>query len=238
MSLNINVKNLFSGKKPKPWPDLVLPMHKQIRRWRIVNRQRRLGIPGEEFAQITSVPALTDNDLKDGYVGSILSYGFGDNGSGFSDPVLSGKVAWLHAVKQWWLQTWQCKYIDFDKKDHIRLRPSSQMRPKGFYFAKFKPGTEFISWTVSKFIKTLPSGTTGMGPEGIQFLTITHTHIPKLMNQRKLPFMTFFDYDIAPYGYNDFFDSVQMFNSIDTLGLGIGNVDQNYPLFCIPSLRF
>jgi hypothetical protein len=51
-------------------------------------------------------------------------------------------------------------------------------------------------------------------------------------------FMTFADYDVAPYGYGDFFDAPQMFCSNDTLGLGIGHVDRVYPLFGIPTLRF
>ncbi len=50
--------------------------------------------------------------------------------------------------------------------------------------------------------------------------------------------MTFADYDVAPHGYNDFFDALQMFCSQCILGLGIGNVDCNYPLFGIPTLRF
>ena len=49
--------------------------------------------------------------------------------------------------------------------------------------------------------------------------------------------MAFADYDVAPYGFNDFFDAVQMFCSNETLGLGIGNVDYNYPLFGIPTQR-
>ena len=59
----------------------------------------------------------------------------------------------------------------------------------------------------------------------------------ELMNRRKIAFMAFADYDVAPYGFNDFFDAVQMFCSNNTLGLGIGNIDQNYPLFGIPTLK-
>jgi hypothetical protein len=49
-------------------------------------------------------------------------------------------------------------------------------------------------------------------------------------------FITLADYDVAPYGYNDFFDAVQLFCSNHILGLGIGNVDQNHPLFGIPTI--
>ena len=49
--------------------------------------------------------------------------------------------------------------------------------------------------------------------------------------------MAIADYDVAPYGFNDFFDAAQMFCSSEVLGLGIGNVDGNYPLFGTPTMR-
>jgi len=45
------------------------------------------------------------------------------------------------------------------------------------------------------------------------------------------------DNDVGPYGYNDFYDAPQLFCSNSKLGLGIGNVDRNYPLFGIPILQ-
>lgn len=69
-------------------------------------------------------------------------------------------------------------------------------------------------------------------------LAVTHPHLAVLMNERKIAFMAFADYEVAPYGYNDFFDAMQMFCSNNVLGLGIGNVDSNYPMFGIPTLRF
>jgi len=69
-------------------------------------------------------------------------------------------------------------------------------------------------------------------------LSVTHPHLVELMNRRKITFMAMADYDVAPYGFNDFFDALQMFCGNGILGLGIGNVDQNYPLFGIPTLRF
>jgi hypothetical protein len=50
--------------------------------------------------------------------------------------------------------------------------------------------------------------------------------------------MALADYDVAPYGFNDFYDAPQIFCSNQILGLGIGNVDRNYPLFGIPTLQF
>ncbi len=75
-------------------------------------------------------------------------------------------------------------------------------------------------------------------PSAYRFLAITHPHFQKLMNERKTPFMAFADYDVAPYGFNDFFDALQMFVSDDTVGMGIGNLDFKYPMFGIPTIRF
>ena len=78
---------------------------------------------------------------------------------------------------------------------------------------------------------------TGLGPEGLQLLIITHPHLQQAINNRQLPCLAFADYDVAPHGFHDFYDAVQMFCSNNTLGLGIGNVDRNYPMFAIPSLK-
>jgi hypothetical protein len=117
------------------------------------------------------------------------------------------------------------------------LRPGAPARPKGFYFAKIQPGKRFQNMTVSQLRKNLKSAA-GCGPEGFQFLFITHPYFADLMSERKIPFMALADYDVAPYGFNDFFDAPQIFCSNKILGLGIGNLDRNYPLFGIPTLRF
>jgi len=215
----------------------ILSIDKQIQGWRKANRKMRWDIHNEDFERIPPPPQLTATDQKDSFSGVILCYGFGNDGSGNSDSVLSGKLAWEYACRRRKPKTWQCQYIDFNKSDNIRLRPGAPPRPRGFYNAKIQTGKKFLSLTVSK-LRTIFNAETGCGPEGIQFLTITHPHFPILMNARKFPFMAFADYDVAPYGFNDFFDAVQMFCSIDTLGLGIGNVDRNYPQFGIPTIRF
>jgi len=229
-------RKLFSKGESEGQGLSILPVNKQIKAWRRANRKMAWGIKNEEFDRVVAPSALTDTERHEGFIGAALFYGFGDDGYGNSDPVLSGKVAWEYACKSWWRKTWQCEYIDFDKPDHIRLRPSAPPRPKGFYYAKFQPGERFQSLTVSQIRKILKEDT-GCGPEGAQFLAVTHTHFPGMMSERKIPFMALADYDVAPYGFNDFFDSVQIFCSNEVLGLGIGNVDRNYPLFGIPTLR-
>jgi hypothetical protein len=217
--------------------DTILPVARQIDSWQSANEKMAWGIREDEFGRIKSPPQITDKDRFDGFVDVILSYGFGDDGHGNADSVLSGKVAWEHACKHRKGKTWQCEYIHFDRPDHIRLRPNAPPRPKGFYFSKIQTGERYQNLKVSQLLMRLDKDTC-FGPEGIQFLTVTHTHFQNMMNERKIPFMAFGDYDVAPHGFSDFYDSLQMFCSQGILGLGIGNVDYNYPLFGIPTLRF
>ena len=217
--------------------DHFLSVDRQLKAWRKANRKMKWGISDLELHRLPETPELKPDDLYEGFEGVVLSYGFGDDGHGNSDAVLSGKLAWDFAKNRIFLKTWQCRYIDFSKSDYFRLRPGAPPRPKGFYFSKLHTGAAYQSLSVSRLIKKLKKNT-GCGPECVQFLTITHPHFAKMMNKRLIPFMAFADYDVAPYGFNDFFDAMQMFCSNDTLGLGIGNVDRNYPFFGIPVLRF
>jgi hypothetical protein len=195
------------------------------------------GIPAAEFDIIEPPPQLTSKDKEEGFIGTVLNYGFGGDGIGNSDTVLSVQKTWTYARKNLFRKTWQCEYIDFNRTDDIRLRPDAQGRPKGFYYIKFKPANHDQSMTVSQFRKNLKAET-GLGPEGIQLLAITHIHFQKLMHNKDIPFMALADFDVAPHGFNDFYDAPQLFCSNETLGLGIGNIDKNYPFFGIPTIRF
>jgi len=215
---------------------LIRPISAQTKSWKKANRKMGWGITKEEFDGIGESSLMAEGDQRDRNTGTVLFYGFGDEGQGNADPVLSGKLAWEYACRSLWRKTWQCEYIDFDKPDHIRLRPTAPARPRGFYFAIVVLDDRYRNITVSK-ARNAFRNETGLGPEGIQFMAITHTRFQDMMNQRKMPFMALADYDVAPYGFNDFFDAVQIFCSMEVLGLGIGNVDRNYPLFGIPTLR-
>lgn len=241
--MNYRVLSIFSifeifHRKSKLTNELqVFSIATQIKAWQKASRKMGWGIQKSDFEKIKPLPHLTTDDIHDGFIGSILCYGFGDDGKGNSEPVLSGQNAWDFACRTRRRRTWQCEYIDFTKKDHIRLRPFACPRPKGFYWVKFSSGSEYKFWTVNRLIRQIDKDA-ACGPEGIQLLAVTHPHFSEMMNQRLIPFMSFADYDVAPYGYGDFFDAVQMFCSNGILGLGIGNVDQVYPLFSIPILRF
>jgi hypothetical protein len=216
----------------------ILSMKEQIKAWRRADQKMGWEIDYCDFEDpgLPSPPPLTDSDRMGGFIGTVLFYGFGEDGRGNSDAVLSGKLAWDYACKDRKGKIWQCEYVDFNKAQDIRLRPSAPARPKGFYFAKINTGQRFKAMTISQLRKKLAIDT-GWGPEGFQFLAITHPHFADLMNERKIPFMALADYDVAPHGYNDFYDAPQLFCSNNKLGLGIGNVDRNYPLFGIPTLQ-
>ena len=59
------------------------------------------GIQEDEFDRLGDPLQITERDKKEGYISIILSYGFGEDGLGNSDPILSGKKAWEYANKSW-----------------------------------------------------------------------------------------------------------------------------------------
>jgi hypothetical protein len=234
-----SLKSALENVKARLRADLILPIDLQIRAWQVANRKMGWGIPQDAFRHLADPPALTDEDTRAGFLGVALFFGFGDDGHGRADAVLSGHLAWEFALRRRRKKVWQCEYVHFGEPDYphyIRLRPGAPARPQGFYYAKFNPGATYQTLAVSQLRKRLKKET-GCGPEGFQFLLVTHPHVIDLMNERKAPFMALADYDVAPYGYEDFFDVPQLFCSSETLGLGIGHVDRNYPFFGIPVLR-
>lgn len=237
MSPLLWLRNLCSKGQPKKGDELILTLQEQIKAWRKANRKMGWNITQDEFDEQEILPLSTDRSVNQGFIGTALFYGFGDDGANNSDAVLSGKLAWEYGCKRRNGKTWQCEYIDFNNSEDIRLRPGAPPRPRGFYHARLQPGENFMNLTVSQLRKKIGTDT-GWGPEGFQFLTVTHAHFADLMTERKIPFMALADYDVAPYGFNDFYDAPQIFCSNNILGLGIGNVDRNYPLFGIPTLQF
>jgi hypothetical protein len=233
----LQILKRFLNSRSKGNDGSILPVPDQIETWRKADRKMAWAIPEAEFHGIGSPPPVTDKDRRHGFVGVILSYGFGHDDHGNSDAVLSGKSAWEYVCKRRRVKTWQCEDIHFDRPDHFRLRPEAPPRPKGFYFSKVQTGGRYLNLKVSQLLTRFDDSTC-CGPEGIQLLTITHTHFADMMNDRKMPFMAFGDYQVAPHRSGDFSHALQMFCSQGVLGMGIGKVDLNYPLFGIPTLRF
>jgi hypothetical protein len=238
MALLHLIHSLFLKDSSSSRGAVILPIREQINAWSRARKKMGWSINDREFEKLDGSAVLqTDNDKMSGFIGTVLFYGFGEDGSGHADAVLSGKLAWDYTCKYRKGKTWRCEYVDFSKPQDIRLRPEAPPRPQGFYLARITSGEKYLKWSVTQVRKKMVSDT-GWGPEGFQFLAITHPHFIDLMNERKIPFMALADYDVAPYGYNDFYDAPQLFCSNNKLGLGIGNVDRNYPLFGIPCLQF
>ena len=236
MSALAGLRRFYSKCRTKGDGAYILPLQDQVKAWRIASRKMNWSITQDEFDALQTPPELTDENRIQGLKGVALFYGFGDDGSGNSDSVLSGKLAWEYACKRRKHRTWRCEYVDFDKPEDIRLRPGAPARPRGFYYAGLQPGQRYANLTVSQLRKKL-GDCTGCGPEGFQLLAVTHNHLADWMTERRIKFMALADYDVAPHGFNDFYDAPQLFCSNHILGLGIGNVDRNYPLFGIPRLK-
>jgi hypothetical protein len=216
--------------------NLIVPVREQVDAWKRAQKKMSWDIARKEFNGIGEPPSLTKDDVDSGFAGIALFYGFGDDGEGHADCVLSGERAWGYALRTLKRRAWQSPHANFDRRDTIRLRPGAPRRPRGFYFAKLDLGQHSTMSSVSAMRKKFGS-TTGLAHEGFQLLCITHTHLPDLMSKRKIPFMALADYEVAPYGFGDFFDIPQLFSSNRILGLGIGNADYNYSGFGVPVLR-
>jgi len=179
MSPLVWLQNLCSKGQPKKGDELILTLQEQIKAWRKANHKMGWNITPDEFDMPDALPKLTDEDRRKGFIGTALFYGFGDDGEGHAEPVLSGRLAWEYACKRRKGKTWQCEYVDFNKPEDIRLRPGASVRPKGFYLAKIQPGDRFMNLTVSQLRKRFGINT-GCGPEGFQFLAITHAHFAEI----------------------------------------------------------
>ena len=226
---------ILTKLRRKSWNEnnLVLSPGDQIKVWQKTARVKWPLLTQAQQPQILQDDAVTLE--KQGWLGPLLFHGFGDDGRGNSDQVHSGDLAWRR-IKGRHRKTWRCEYADFNRPEDMRLRPEAPRRPKGFYWAYMHPGEEFKNTTITQFRKALSQGVTGLAAEGLQLLAVTHPHLADLMEQEKYPFMALADYDVAPHGFNDFFESPQLFKSRGVVGMGVGNVDGTYPRFAIPRL--
>jgi hypothetical protein len=216
----------------------ILDRNAQIRAWKKANEKMGWGIARDEFDRIGQPPEITHQDRKDAFTGAALFYGFGDDDSGHSDAVLSGKFAWEYAVRSRKRKggTWKCEYVRFDDPKFIRQSEDTSPRPKGFYFKKVQLGKKFHGISVERVRKQLVSDV-GFGPEGIQFLAITHPHYVKMMDGDGIPFISLPGYDVAPHGFADFYDAPFLLATGNTLGMGVGNVSRPYPRYGSGTLR-
>ena len=90
MALLHFIHSLFLKNRPPNQGAVILPMKEQIKAWRRAGKRMGWSIDDNEFEVLEEyfLPYLTDNDRRQGIIGSVLFYGFGDDGRGNSDAVL------------------------------------------------------------------------------------------------------------------------------------------------------
>jgi len=88
----------------------------------------QLGKPIREEFERLERQSFEAKDRKDYLCGTVLSYGFGEDGSGNVDALPTGKRSSQYALKRWKNRIWQCQYLDFGKADFIRLDPEVPRR--------------------------------------------------------------------------------------------------------------
>ncbi|MBW1890163.1 MAG: hypothetical protein JRI93_06505 [Deltaproteobacteria bacterium] len=79
---------------------LILSADKQIKAWRKANRRMKWSIPAAKF-DLIEPPQLTSKDKEEGFIGVVLNFGFGGDGRGNSDTVLSAQKAWTYRSFLW-----------------------------------------------------------------------------------------------------------------------------------------
>ena len=120
--------NRFRSNREGEQQSPFMSRSQQIKSWSKANKKMGWGIPESEFEQCPPLPPVSTEDKQWGYTGSALFYGFGDDGDGNADAVLSGKMAWDYARKTLKRSIWHCEYIHFDDPSFIRLRPGAPAR--------------------------------------------------------------------------------------------------------------
>ena len=123
MLLFHRIRDIISERKSSGRGRNFLSLTEQIDGWDRANKKMAWGIKDAEFAKLNAAlsPVLKDDDHDWGFNGIALFYGFGDDGLGNADSVLSGKLAWEYAAKFGKNKTWQCGYIDFCRPKDMPL---------------------------------------------------------------------------------------------------------------------
>ena len=93
MSYIQRIRNIFLPEGPSEIRAEILPLEDQADVWRKASGKMRWGIREEEFERLIPPPPLTADERVAGFSGTVLFYGFGDDGEGNADAVLSGKEA-------------------------------------------------------------------------------------------------------------------------------------------------
>ena len=80
-------RKLYSKGHPQKRDESILTVQEQLKAWRIANRKMDWNIPEAEFDKQEKTPSSSDSGDNQGFIGTALFYGFGDDGSGNSDEI-------------------------------------------------------------------------------------------------------------------------------------------------------
>lgn len=209
----------------------------QVDAWRRSNHRMGWGISDAAFHAITTPPELTKEDHADEVAAVVLFHGFGDDGTGNADAVASGRLAWEATRRNRKGRIWTCEHLDFKEPGCLRLWPGARPRPKGFYWGKVHTGSRYQTFSAAEF-RARHQEESALSLEGLEMVAVTHSHMAPSIGSPGFPAMSLADYEVAPYGFGDYFDVPHLFFTNGLLALGLGHVDRNYPAFGIPTVRF
>jgi len=94
MLLFNRIRDIITERGTRTFAPTFLPLKEQIECWNGANEKMDWGIRDVEFAKMTAAPPpmLTDDDRSCGFNGIAIFYGFGDDGLGNAESILSGKL--------------------------------------------------------------------------------------------------------------------------------------------------
>jgi hypothetical protein len=213
----------------------------QLKQWRDLNEWLKKSfakeaIPEEAFSGVQS-------KLKGLGSASRIFYGFGDNGQGQADPLLTGHVFLSYLTEKH--PNERSRFVDFypsppdpSRFDYyrpkIKLREGAAPRPKGFYIKELLPkdleagiGAAHKGRSPADVRKLSPWG---WGPEGFEFLALEEGYV-KLLLEKKVPFFVLSDYAVSPYGESDFSSTFFLGTDRGRLEIGVTNARDNIPKF-------
>jgi len=174
---------------------------------------------------------------------SRIFYGFGNDGQGNSDSLLTGHIFLTYLLKKFPYE--KSRFVDFyppapDAKrfefyqSKIKLREGAAPRPRGFYVKELLPkdleggiGAAHKGRSPAEIRKLSPWC---FGPEGFQFLALEEPYVA-LLRERRVPFFVLADYAISPFGEGDHYSTIFFGSDRDRLDIGVTNARDNISKF-------
>ena len=213
----------------------------QLEKWKTLNEWLKKEFPKEVIpdalfqAEEGRLSGLSTKDR--------LFFGFGDDGTGNADPIVSGHLFVTYLAKHYPHE--QSRFVDFYPappnpvsfdfyRPIIKLREGAAARPKGFYTKSLLEkdytdgiGAEHKALSPADVRKRSPWGWCF---EGFQFLAIEEAYTKLLLDQKVATFVLG-DYAVSPYGTTDFSSTILLGHFRGKLEIGVTNTRDNIPKY-------